>query len=233
MSNATDDPRLERIEQGLNALFATEVAAEVLEAVDFEAILSDQPVEDPVDVEHLADALGRPVGRILANRVVGGSGASGLVARTVASEVGSRVTAGTFRVAVENVDTEAVTEALVELDEETLPGPTVREVVEPAIEESDLLTLEAFSVPQDVSDAEAGADASGVHDAAGDDHAGVLDEASADGEGGSGESGLSVPVEEEPDEAVSSFQDAAESLEGSGAAGEADPSDADGSDSES
>ena len=58
MTDATDE-RIASIERGLDALFATEVASEILEAVDFEAILAEQPAEDPVDVERLAEALGR------------------------------------------------------------------------------------------------------------------------------------------------------------------------------
>ncbi|MBV0926064.1 hypothetical protein KTS45_17810 [Halomicroarcula limicola] len=172
MSDSTGDEQLDRIEQGLDALFATEVAKEVLEAVDFEAILAEEPAEDPVDIDRLAQAIGRPVGRILAARVIGGSGAAGLAKQTLGSEVGSRVAAKTFRVAVENVDTQQVTETLVELDEETLPGPTLQEMIGPAIEDSDVFAFDHEDLPEDV---DAGPDASGVHDAGGADHTGPLD----------------------------------------------------------
>ena len=171
MSDATGDERLERIERGLDLLFATEVAKEILEAVDFEAILAAEPAESPVDVDRLAAALGRPVGRVLAYRVLGSSGPAGFVGRTVGSRVGGRVFAETFRIAVENVDARAVAERLVDLDEETLPGPALREVLGPHLEEDDVFALE----PDGSVDDDAGGDAVGVHDAAGEDHTGALD----------------------------------------------------------
>lgn len=171
MSDATGDERLERIERGLDLLFATEVAKEILEAVDFEAILAAEPAEDPVDVDRLAAALGRPVGRVLAYRVLGRSGPAGFVGRTVGSRVGGRVFAETFRIAVERVDTGAVAGWLVDLDEETLPGPALREVLGPRLED-DVFALDPGG---SVDDADAGGDAVGVHDAAGEDHTGALD----------------------------------------------------------
>ena len=131
MTDPTRDERLERIERGLDAIFATEVAREILEAVDFEAILADEPADDPVDVDRLADAVGRPVGRFLAQRVIGGSGAGGVAKRAVGSEVGGRVAGAALRTAAEYVDTERATERLVELDEMVLPGPSLRDAVDP------------------------------------------------------------------------------------------------------
>lgn len=129
MSDSSGDQRLARIERGLDALFATEVAKEILEAVNFEAVLADQPADDPVDVDRLAEAVGRPLGRYLAHRIVGGSGAGGVAKRAVGSEVGGRIAAKTVRVAVEQVNAESVATTLAELDE-TLPGPGLREVVD-------------------------------------------------------------------------------------------------------
>lgn len=179
MSDSTGDGRLERIERGLDLLFATEVAKEILEAVDFEAILAAEPAEDPVDVDRLAAALGRPVGRVLAQRVLGESGTTGLAGRTVGGRVGGRVAEETVRIAVENVDTGEVVERLVELDEETLPGPALRELLGPHLEESDVF---AVGHEGSVDDADAGGDATGVHDAAGGDHTGALDGSETAGE---------------------------------------------------
>jgi hypothetical protein len=179
MSDSTGDERLEQIERGLDLLFATEVAKEILEAIDFEAILAAEPAEDPVDVDRLAAALSRPVGRVLAQRVLGESGATGLAGRTVGGRVGGRVAEETVRIAVENVDTGEVVERIVELDEETLPGSPLQEVLGPLLENGDVFASEPGAR---VDDADAGGDAIGVHDAAGGDHTGVLDESDATGE---------------------------------------------------
>lgn len=195
MTDSTGDDRLDRIEQGLDAVFATEVAAEILEAVDFEEIMADEPAQDPVDVERLAEALGRPVGHLLAHRVIGGSGATGLAKRAIGSRVGSHVVSETVRVAAETVDPDAVVDGLVELDEET-PGPALNETVVPVVADSDLLTLELLGVSQHVDDVDAGGDARGVHDAAGADHTGVLDETDQFAPDTESEpAGVEVPVE--------------------------------------
>lgn len=141
MTDATDD-HIDRIERGLNALFATEVAKEILEAVDFEAILAAEQAEDPVDVERLAEALGRPVGRALARYVVGGSGASGMAKRAIGSEIGQRAAATAVRVAIDNIDPDAVVETLAELDEETIPGPTLNEAIPVDVEDSDVFDFD-------------------------------------------------------------------------------------------
>ncbi|WP_435333832.1 hypothetical protein [Haloarchaeobius sp. TZWWS8] len=154
MTDLTGDQRLERIEQGLDALFATEVAKEILAAVDFEAILADEPATEPVDVDRLANAIGRPVGRLLAHYVVSGSGAGALAKRAIGSEVGGRVATETFRFAVRTVDFRSVAETLVELDEETIPGPALRELVEPHIDDGDVMAYDMES------DATTGGDAS-------------------------------------------------------------------------
>ncbi|WP_435358811.1 hypothetical protein [Haloarchaeobius sp. DFWS5] len=155
MTDATGDHRLERIEQGLDALFVTDVATEILAAVDFEAILADEPATDLVDVDRLANAIGRPVGRLVVHHVVGGRGAAGLAKRTVGTEVGGRVAARTIRVAIDTIDVDAATETLLELDAETLPGQAVRDRVEGrlgySIEESDV-----FELDSPASDATAG-----------------------------------------------------------------------------
>ena len=193
MSDSADDPRLARIERGLDALFATEVAKEVLEAVDFEAILADEPAEDPVDVERLADAIGRPVGRVLARRVVDGSGASGLAKRSIGGTVGSRVAAATLRVVVENVDTGAVAETLLELDEST-PGPSLREAVETDLDDarSVPVTTPDDAGAVDVEVTESGPDAGGA-EAAGDSGAGA--DADAEGSDGAGDEATDVETD--------------------------------------
>lgn len=106
MSDASDE-KLARIEQGLNALFAAEVVEEILAAVDFEAILADTPAEDPVDVERLTSALGRPLGRVLAAKFVDDAGAAGILTRVVVSEFTGRIASRALEVATESLDGEA------------------------------------------------------------------------------------------------------------------------------
>lgn len=127
------DQKLERVEQGLNALFAAEVAEEVFAAVDFEEILSDGGADDPVDVEQLAGALARPLGSYLARQVFDGDGAGWLAGRAVGSTVGGRVAATTFRVAVERIDIEATVESLAAFDTAD-PVGSVEQVVETIVE---------------------------------------------------------------------------------------------------
>jgi hypothetical protein len=76
---------------------------------DFRAILAD----DPVDVDRLAEAIGRPLGRALAQYIVDGNGKTGVAKRALGSEVGSRVAAETVSAALERVDVEAAVETLV------------------------------------------------------------------------------------------------------------------------
>lgn len=137
MSDTTGDERLERIEQGLDVLFASEVARDVLAAVDFEAILADDPATDPVDIDRLAEAIGRPLGRVLAQYVVDGGGKIGVAKRALGSEVGSRIAAETVRTATENVDVDAAVETLVELGEETGHGPQLQEAIDSYVENAD------------------------------------------------------------------------------------------------
>jgi hypothetical protein len=113
------------LRRGRDAMVVAEAARELHDAIDFEDLRADDTVGDPVDVDQLADAVGRPIGRLIALQLVDDSGATGFTKRAITERVGRTVSAETFRIVVENVDTEAVTETLVELDEETLPGPSL------------------------------------------------------------------------------------------------------------
>ena len=137
MTDSPDAQRLERIEDGLDVLFASEVAREVFAAVDFRAILADEPATDPVDVDRLAEAIGRPLGRALAQYIVDGNGKIGVAKRALGSEVGSRVAAETVSAALEHVDVEAAVETLVELDDETRPGPSLQDAFDVYVENRD------------------------------------------------------------------------------------------------
>lgn len=139
MTDSTDDDGgAGAFERTVDAVFTADVAREVHDAIDFEAILADQPADEPIDFDHLSDTLGRPVGRLLAKRLVADDGATGLAKRVVVSEVGNRATTKALRVTADAVD----------------GGPA----------------------GESVEGVDAGGDASGVHDAAGGDHEGVLGE---------------------------------------------------------
>lgn len=137
-STDSDDGGAGAFERTVDAAFTAEVAREVHEAIDFEAILADQPADEPIDFDQLADALGRPVGRLLAKRLVDSSGATGFAKRVVVSEVGNRAATKALQATADAVDVGSTGESLDGVD--------------------------------------AGSDASGIHDTAGDDHRGVLDE---------------------------------------------------------
>jgi hypothetical protein len=196
MTDSTTAERLDRIERGLDALFAAEVSEAILEAVDFEAILADQPADDPVDVERLAEALGRPVGRMLARTVISGSGTTGVAKRAIGSEVGGRVASKTLQVAVDTVDLDEATERLMELDEESVPGPDLREFLGPHAEDSDVFALDPSSEPADYGTDGGGDGGSGGGDGSGGDdgeydpqqYRGTLDETDEADLGGAEES---------------------------------------------
>lgn len=100
-----------RLEQGLQLLFAAEVAEEAYDAVDVEALRDGAPLEEALDPERLGSALGRPVGRALVRRALGDAaddGYAGLIVREAASRAGARA----CRAAVERAD--ALPEALPE-----------------------------------------------------------------------------------------------------------------------
>lgn len=139
MTDSTDDDGgAGAFERTVDVVFTAEAAREIHDAIDFEAILADQPADEPIEFDQLADALGRPVGRLLAKRLIDDDGATGLAKRVVVSQVGDRAATKALRVAADAVGGDSSGESLDGVD--------------------------------------AGGDASGVHDAAGDDHEGVLGE---------------------------------------------------------
>jgi hypothetical protein len=126
-TETTQDDGPNPLRRARDAVVVAQAVSELHDAIDFENLRADDTVGDPVDVDQLADAIGRPIGRLIALRLVDDSGATGFAKRSITEHVGRTVSAQTFRVVVENVDTEAVAETLVELDEETLPGPSLSE----------------------------------------------------------------------------------------------------------
>jgi hypothetical protein len=110
-----DEP-LDRLETGLNALFAAEVVEEIYEAVDVEALRAEEATGDAIDHERLARAVGDPVGRIVARRVVSqvtSGGVTGVVGRELAGRIGTAV----VRTALEHTDPERALERVTDLDQ--------------------------------------------------------------------------------------------------------------------
>lgn len=118
------DGALDSIDDGLDALVLVDVARELVDAVDFEALQNGAAYEDAVDQPRLERALGGPVGRVvarrLADRVVGG-GVTGLVGREVAGRVGASL----VEYLVERVDPETMLASLEAMTEESLEGEAV------------------------------------------------------------------------------------------------------------
>lgn len=91
------------LEMGFELLLVAEVAGDVLEAVDFDALRDGTSFEEAVDAESLGAGLGRPAGHLLARRAIGDAAGDGL-AGTVAREAGGRAGARVVRVAVERFE---------------------------------------------------------------------------------------------------------------------------------
>ncbi len=115
------------IRRGKDAVIVAQAARELADAIDAEDLRTESG--DVADLDQLADALGKPIGRLIALQLVDDTGVTGYAKRTVAERVGRSVSTRTLRIVVENVDTEALAETIIELDEETLPGPALHEYV--------------------------------------------------------------------------------------------------------
>lgn len=59
------------IERGLEAYFATDTIAQLLDAVDFEALLTGETLDGPVEYEKMGELLGQMVGRLAVRNSVG------------------------------------------------------------------------------------------------------------------------------------------------------------------
>lgn len=131
MTDSTADDETGAIERGVDAMVALETAEELNAAIDFDALVSEDGTTDPVELETFADAIGRPIGRLVAKEIVDDSGMAGFAKRKLGRKATQKVTAETVRVIVENVDTASIAETLVELDEAT-PGPSIQDALDSA-----------------------------------------------------------------------------------------------------
>ena len=129
MSDEQNDA-LDSLDTGLDALVLVDVARELLEVVDVEALQNGVAVEEAVDGQQLRGTLGGPVGRVVARRLadrVVGSGVSGLVAREVAGRAGASL----VEYLIEQVDPETLGQSLEELVEESGAAPSGEAVEDP------------------------------------------------------------------------------------------------------
>lgn len=113
------------LQRTMDTLVAIRTATDLHEAVDVDALLSDDPHAPVLDIDEFADAVGRPVGRAVAHRLVDGDGTSGTVVRVASSKVVREVTAGSVRLAADRLDTDHLSTSVVELDRDRLPGPSI------------------------------------------------------------------------------------------------------------
>lgn len=129
MTDTTSNDETNTLTRGVDALIAVETAQELNDAIDFDALVGEDGTTDPVELEKFADAIGRPIGRLVAKGIVDDGGMTGFAKRELGRKATQRVTAETVRVIVENVDTASIAETLVAFDEETLPGPSVQDAL--------------------------------------------------------------------------------------------------------
>jgi len=59
------------IERGLEAYFATDTIAQLLDAVDFEALLTGEQLDEPIEYEKMGELIGQMVGRLAVRNSVG------------------------------------------------------------------------------------------------------------------------------------------------------------------
>ncbi|MFD1513662.1 hypothetical protein [Halomarina rubra] len=118
MSDRPEDDTLDSIDDGLDALVLVDVARELVDAVDFEALQNGAAYAEAVDQTQLRRTLGGPVGRVVARRLadrVVGSGVTGLVGREVAGRAGASL----VEYLVEQVDPETILASLEAMAEES------------------------------------------------------------------------------------------------------------------
>ena len=94
---------LDELDAGFELVMAAEVLGDALEAIDIEALRGGASLEQAVDADRLGAALGRPVGHLLARRMVGDAAGDG-IAGTVAREAAGRAGARAVRVAVDRLE---------------------------------------------------------------------------------------------------------------------------------
>lgn len=109
------DELLARIEQGLDLLFATEIAQEILENVDVDALLAGAPFDEAVQYEAVAETLGRAAGRGLVRRALGDPAEGNFAAVQAGQVVLGRLTGAAVRELLHRTDPDELLDGLASL----------------------------------------------------------------------------------------------------------------------
>ncbi len=120
--------RLDRIERGLDLLFSTEIAKEILDSVDVEALDRGASFDDAVEYERLGELLGRALGRGLTRRLLDRVANDRFVTRVVGSSVAGRLGGMAVRELLDRTDPEELLTWLADFG-----GATDRESFDDAI----------------------------------------------------------------------------------------------------
>lgn len=120
------DEAMSRFERGLEAYFAADTVAELLEAVDFEALLTGEELEDPIDFEHMGELVGHIAGRLVVRRTIGRITPGQVAEQSVGYVVGGMVGRATARMLLEARPERIVDEAQRVLEGEPAPPERTR-----------------------------------------------------------------------------------------------------------
>ncbi|WP_227377351.1 hypothetical protein [Haladaptatus halobius] len=110
--------RLDRIERGLDLLFSTEIAKEILDSVDVEALDSGASFDEAVDYERLGEILGSALGHGLTKQLLDRVASDRFVTRVVGSSVAGRLGAMVVRELLDRTDPEELLTWLTDLADE-------------------------------------------------------------------------------------------------------------------
>lgn len=86
-----DQETIDRLRQGLEAYFAADAVEELLEAVDVDALVEGENLEEVMAYDRMGEIVGQLAGRLLVRRVTQGSQAGQAVEEFVGYEVGGRL----------------------------------------------------------------------------------------------------------------------------------------------
>ena len=139
----SDDTAERAIERGLDAYFAGDTVADLLESIDIDALVEGAPLDDAVEYERLGKALGAILGRAAARGVSNTSLFGRIVRESVGSEVGGRVGEVAVSAFVEYTNPQELVEDLQgAVDSEQLDEFTVESDDAAATDESDWTTID-------------------------------------------------------------------------------------------
>lgn len=91
MTPNVSDEALRYFERGLNAVFTADTVSQVLAAVDVEALLAGEDLDDPMDYEQMGEVVGQLAGRLVVKRTIGRVTPGQFAEQTVGYAVGGAV----------------------------------------------------------------------------------------------------------------------------------------------